>query len=317
MPSSTLAPSRELSRLYSADALRASESMTEQSDFRRVAILGTGLIGGSFALALRREFPAAAVVGFDRADVPECAKARGAITESAHDLAEAVRGADLIYVALPIGATIDALPRIAASADSSALVTDSGSTKTSICREAQKHFHSGARFLGGHPMAGKEHSGIDQADADLFRGSRYALIAPENDPDPRVQQFAALVRRIGAEPIWSDAETHDWAVGIVSHLPQLASVALAHVVADETDETGLPLTLSGTGLADALRLTGSPYEIWRDICLTNRENIAHALDRLAQSIDYLRTRLASKDLEAEFKTANEIYRALRGPKSGS
>jgi prephenate dehydrogenase len=288
--------------------------MTAQPDFRRVAILGTGLIGGSLGLALRREFPAAGVVGFDRADVLERAKARGAITESAASIADALRGTDLIYIALPIGATIDALPKIAAAADVNALVTDSGSTKTLICREAQKHFHSDARFIGGHPMAGKERSGIGQADADLFRGSRYALIAAENDPDPRVQQFASLVRRIGAEPVWSDAETHDWAVGIVSHLPQLATIALAHVVADETDETGLPITLAGPGLADMLRLAGSPYDVWRDTCLTNRENIAHALDRLAQSIDYLRTRLASKDLEAEFKTANEIYRALRPPK---
>jgi prephenate dehydrogenase len=285
--------------------------MTIQAEYSRIAILGTGLIGGSFGLALRREFPAVRVVGFDRADVLERAKAHGAISEAASDIASAVRGADLVYIALPIGATVDVLPKIAEVADGNALVTDTGSTKTLICQQAQKYFRGGARFLGGHPMAGKENSGIEHADADLFRDSRYALIASEDDPDPRVGQFAALLQRIGAEPAWCDAETHDWAVGIVSHLPQLASVALAHVVADETDETGLPLTLAGPGLADMLRLSGSPYDIWRDTCLTNRENIAYALDRLAQAIEYLRTRLASKDLEQEFKTANEIYRALR------
>jgi prephenate dehydrogenase len=251
------------------------------------------------------------VVGFDRADVLERALARGAISEAASDIASAVRWSDLVYIALPIGATVDVLPKIAEVADGNALVTDTGSTKTLICQQAQKYFRAGARFLGGHPMAGKENSGIEHADADLFRDSRYALIASENDPDPRVGQFAALLQRIGAESVWCHAETHDWAVGIVSHLPQLASVALAHVVADETDETGLPLTLAGPGIADMLRLAGSPYDIWRDTCLTNRENIAHALDRLAQAIEYLRTRLASKDLEQEFKTANEIYRALR------
>ncbi|MGB9244603.1 MAG: prephenate dehydrogenase [Candidatus Acidiferrales bacterium] len=286
--------------------------MRTKAQYSRIAIVGTGLIGGSFGLAVRREFPSAKVVGFDRADVLERALPRGAISETVHDIASAVRGADLVYLALPIGATIDALPKIAKAADANALVTDAGSTKATICQQAQKYFRSGARFLGGHPMAGKENSGIEHADADLFRGTRYALIASEGEPDPRVQKFAALLRRIGAEPVWCDAETHDWAVGIVSHLPQLASVALAHVVADETDETGLPLTLVGPGLADMLRLAGSPYDIWRDTCLTNRENIAHALDRLAQAIDYLRTRLASKDLEQEFKTANEIYRALRG-----
>jgi prephenate dehydrogenase len=285
--------------------------MTASRDFRGIAIIGTGLIGGSFGLAMRREFPAARVVGFDRVDVLERAKERGAIAEAASDVASAVRGADLVYIALPIRATIDALPKIAAAADANALVTDTGSTKTLIFQQAQKYFPGGPRFLGGHPMAGKENSGIEHADADLFRGSRYALIASESDPDPRIQQFAGLLRRIGAEPVWCDAETHDWAVGIVSHLPQLVSVALAHVVADETDETGLPLTLAGPGLADMLRLAGSPYEIWRDTCLTNRENIAHALDRLTQAIEYLRTRLASKDLEQEFDTANEIYRALR------
>jgi len=285
--------------------------MTASRDFRGIAIIGTGLIGGSFGLAVRREFPAARVVGFDRPDVLERALARWAISESASDIASAVQGADLVFIALPIGATIEALPKIAAAADANALVTDTASTKTLICQQAQKYFRAGARFLGGHPMAGKENSGIEHADADLFRGSRYALIASESDPDPRIQQFAGLLRRIGAEPVWCDAETHDWAVGIVSHLPQLVSVALAHVVADETDETGLPLTLAGPGLADMLRLAGSPYEIWRDTCLTNRENIAHALDRLTQAIEYLRTRLASKDLEQEFDTANEIYRALR------
>jgi prephenate dehydrogenase len=285
--------------------------MTAQSEFDRIAIIGTGLIGGSFGLALRREFPAARLVGFDRADVLERALARGAISEAARDIASAVRGANLVYIALPIGATIDALPKLADAADATALVTDTGSTKTLIGQQAQKYFRGGARFLGGHPMAGKENSGIEHADAELFRGTRYALIASESDSDPRVQKFAALLRRIGAEPVWCEAETHDWAVGIVSHLPQLASVALAHVVADETDETGLPLTLAGPGLTDMMRLAGSPYDIWRDTCLTNRENIAHALDRLSQAIEYLRTRLTSKDLEQEFKTANELYAALR------
>ena len=165
--------------------------MTLETEFPRVAIIGTGLIGGSFALAVRREYPELAIVGFDRPGVLDTADLHGAISDSTTDLAAAIRGASLIYIALPIGATIDALPKIAAAADANALVTDSGSTKAVICREAQKHFRGGARFLGGHPMAGKEHSGIEHADADLFRGSRYALVASERDPDPRVEHFAA------------------------------------------------------------------------------------------------------------------------------
>jgi prephenate dehydrogenase len=289
--------------------------VANQTSFRRVAVIGTGLIGGSFALALRKHFPAIARVGFDRKDVLERAIVRGAIQESAGDLSSAVRDADLVYIALPIAAAIESLPAIAVPARPDALVTDACSTKTVICRSAQGNFRSGARFLGGHPIAGKETSGAEHANADLFRGSRYALIAQEEDPDPRVQQFAALLRTMGAEPDWCDAETHDWAVGIVSHLPQLLSVALARVVQDESDETGLPLTLAGAGLQEMLRLAGSPYSVWRDICLTNSENISRALDRLTQAVDYLRTHLSSKDLEQEFRAANELYNLLQKSKS--
>jgi prephenate dehydrogenase len=276
-----------------------------------VAILGTGLIGGSFGLALRKHFPHISIVGFDRADALQAALARGAVQETAHSVAAAVRGADLVYIALPIGATIEALPAVAAVAIAGALVTDTGSTKATICRAAQNAFAGNARFLGGHPMAGKETSGIARADAELFSGARYALIGSEDDADPRVQGFASLVSALRAEPAWCDADTHDWAVGIVSHMPQLLAVALARVVQDETDETGLPLSLSGPGLQDMLRLAGSPYGLWRDVAHTNTENIARALDRLEQAIEHVRTRLTSKELEQEFLAANELYKQLK------
>jgi prephenate dehydrogenase len=278
--------------------------------FRRVAVLGTGLIGGSFALAVRHYHPGVTVIGFDRAPVLERAVARGAVHEVANDMASAVRGADLVYIALPAGAAIEALPSIATAARPGALVTDACSTKTVICRIAQEHFRGEARFLGGHPIAGQESSGIEHADAELFRSAPYALIGREGDDDPRVMAFTALLRAIGAVSDWCDAETHDWAVGIVSHLPQLLSVALARVVQDESDETGLPLSLAGRGLRDVLRLAGSPYSVWRDICLTNTDNISRGLNRLTQAIDHLRTRLASKELGTEFAAANELYKIL-------
>ena len=284
---------------------------TDEVPFQRVAILGTGLIGGSFGLALRREFPHIATVGFDRPEVLDAACAGQAVEETAKDIPGAIRGADLVYLALPIGATIDALPLIASAASAAALVTDSGSTKAAICRAAQRAFHTGARFLGGHPMSGKETSGIQHADSDLFRGARYALIGSPDDGDPRVQGFTALLRVLGADPLWCDADTHDWAVGIVSHLPQMLSVALARVVRDETDESGLPLTLSGQGLQDMLRLAGSPYGLWRDIAHTNTENIARALHRLEQAVEHLRAHLRSKELDQEFRAANEIYKVLK------
>jgi prephenate dehydrogenase len=287
--------------------------MANRIPFRRVAVIGTGLIGGSFALALRSRFPEISVIGYDRADRTNCARARSAVEETAADIPSALRGAELVYVALPIGATIEALAVLGASAEPYALITDACSTKAVVCRAAQGQFRSEARFLGGHPMAGKERSGIENADAGLFRGAPYALIGAEDDPDTRVREFAGLLLEIGAQPIWCDAAIHDWAVGIVSHLPQLVSLALARVVQDETDETGLPLALAGQGLQDTLRLAGSPYGVWRDIFLTNQDNISRALDRLAQAVDHLRTHLASKELEQEFQAANKLYNLLRKP----
>ncbi len=142
-----------------------------------------------FALALRKCFPSLSLVGFDRPEILERARALGAVQETSATLGGAVRGADLVYVALPVGATIEALSEIAADADAKALVTDACSTKDVICRAAKDKFTSGARFLGGHPMAGKEQPGIDRADAELFRGAPYALIATESETDSRVARI--------------------------------------------------------------------------------------------------------------------------------
>jgi prephenate dehydrogenase len=282
--------------------------------FRRIAVIGTGLIGGSFALALRKHLPEASVVGFDRKEALERGLWRGAIQDSAETIEDAVHGADLVYIALPIGATLEALPSVAAAAGPNALVTDAGGAKSIVCAQAAARFKNGARFVAGHPMAGKEVSGIENADAELFRGAPYAVIGTEDDPDPRVQNFADVLRAIGAKPVWCDAETHDWAVGIVSHMPQLVALALARVVADETDEAGMPVALAGTGLQDMLRLAGSPYGVWRDVFLANRENVSRALERLGQEIDHLRRNLSTKELEEEFRVANDLFALLHQEK---
>ncbi len=288
------------------------------ASFRRVAILGTGLIGGSFALALRKYAPDAVVIGWDKGHILGHALERGAIHEGFEELSLAIAGADLIYMALPVGHTIELLPEIARLASPQVLVTDASSTKRSVCAAAAECLPAnGARFLGGHPMAGKEISGIAAADAELFRGSKYALIRKsgaentEEGRDPRVAEFVALVEKVGAEPVWLDAETHDRAAAIVSHLPQLLAVALAGVVRDQTDETGLPVTLAGRGLRDALRLAGSPYSVWRDIILTNSDNLDCALGQLIQSLEQLRGNLRTRALEEEFAAAGELYKILR------
>jgi len=289
--------------------------------FSRVAVLGTGLIGGSFALAARAALagsPRASVVGWDKPEVLQRARSRGVVDEAQSELGAALAGADLVYIALPVGLTIERLPEIARLAPPAALVTDAASTKRLVCETAEKCFTGGALFLGGHPMAGQESSGIEAADASLFRGANYALIGKVTNAggsasvpgDPRVANFLRLLESLGARPLWMDAVTHDRAAAMVSHLPQLLAVALAGVVRQQTDQTGLPLTLAGRGLRDALRLAGSPYAVWRDIVLTNTENIEVALDRLTQQIEHLRAHLRRRELEEEFAAANEVYKIL-------
>jgi len=281
----------------------------------RVTVLGTGLIGGSFALALRKYASDMHITGWDRAEVVREAQARSVLDEAfSGELAPALQNADLIYIALPIAATLDLLPEIARHAPSHALVTDACSTKVRIVESAAKLYPAanGPLFLGGHPMAGRELSGIAHADADLFRGTTYALIGASSDQnDPRVSAFVKILEKVGARPLWLGAQQHDYAVGLASHLPQLAAVALAGYLYDHLDENGLPITLAGPGLRDSLRLAGSPYSTWRDIVLTNQEVLSAALDLFARRLDDLREKLASRELEADFDAANELYKLLR------
>jgi prephenate dehydrogenase len=282
---------------------------------QRVTILGTGLIGGSFARALRKYAPDMHIVGWDRPEVIVEARKSGAIDEGYFESLEpAIRRADLIYVALPIGNTLDLLPELAQYAPPHALVTDSGSTKQRIWQAASELFveEVGPIFLGGHPMSGRELSGFANADAELFQNATYALIGnAEDTPDPRISAFLKILEKIGARPLWLGAQQHDYAVGLASHLPQLAAIALGSFLYDRLDENGLPITLAGPGLRDTLRLAGSPYSTWRDIVLTNREVLSAALDLLARRLEDLRERLGSRDLESDFDAANELYKLLR------
>lgn len=287
--------------------------MSEACEFRRVAIVGTGLIGASFGAAMAQVRPGVSLVAYDRPEVLRKLGEGKSDWETSDELNCAIRGADLVYVALPVGAAIEMLPEILAQCDSDALVTDAGSTKARICAVAHKYSANAAKFLGAHPIAGKELSGLEHADATLFRGKRYVLISGEDaeeQSDSRVRSFVELLRDMGVDPIWMDAGTHDWAMAVVSQMPQLVAIALARVISDETDETGLPMSLAGSGLRDLLRTAGSSYDMWRDICITNSENIARSLDRAAQAIEFLRAHLTSRELESEFQGANDLYDVL-------
>lgn len=281
--------------------------------FRRIAIVGLGLVGGSWGLALRRRGFAGVIVGADRAEVVRRALAARAIDEGTEDPAAAASGADLVILAAPVGAILDLLPRLKDAVPPAALVTDVGSTKRLICQRARGLFDDAPLFLGGHPLAGKEVSSLDNADAELFEGARYALtpLSPDHLDDRRVKAFSALVEAMGAHPFLSDAAAHDRAVAYLSHLPQLLSTGLSSLIAEQSAEDFLPLELAGSGFRDVTRLAESPYGVWRDICLTNIENIRSALELLIDKLEAVKLHLSDRELEREFRQAAKLRERLR------
>ncbi len=269
-----------------------------------VAIVGVGLIGGSFALALKRAGFGGRVIGVSSPPVVAAALERGVIDE-ALPLADAAARADLIYLAQPIGRILDTLRRLDAVVRRDALVTDAGSTKREIVAAASMHLRH-CRFLGGHPMAGKEKRGVEEAEADLFEGRTYVLtpLTPTDlDPD-----FVEWVTRIGAVPVILDPAEHDRVVSLTSHLPQLASTALAATLAHHLDAH---LDVSGPGLADTTRLALSSYDLWRDILATNSAEIERALNAYIAELEHMRDNLRTRSLEDEFVNAASLARRLR------
>jgi prephenate dehydrogenase len=275
-----------------------------------VAIVGVGLIGGSFGLALKKAGFGGPVLGVSSESSVGAALERGAIDRGA-TLEEAAGAADLIYLAQPIGRILDTLHRLDGLVRPTALITDAGSTKHAIVSEARKLVRR-CQFLGGHPLAGKEKRGAAEADADLFRGRTYVLTpgSPEELETPAARAFEEWVRRIGARPVILGAAEHDRLVSFTSHLPQLASTALAATVAENLTAQD-DLLVAGPGLIDSTRLALSAYELWRDILATNTEPIEQALTAYINELELLRENLRTRRAQEEFVRGAELAGRLR------
>lgn len=279
----------------------------------RIAIIGVGLIGGSFGLALKNRGWTGTVVGVDDGAVLERAKTSGAIDEGCKEVEAAVAGADLVFLATPILATLDLLERVRQAVAPAAIVTDAGSTKSRICERGVELFDEQPWFVGGHPLAGRERNGVDAADAQLFAGSRWVLTPYRvtHLETAAGRGLLEIIERVGAHPLVMDAEAHDETVAWTSHLPQMVATALAAVVADNLADPD-DLRLAASGLRDTTRLAGSSYRVWRDICMTNGDNLDVALAALVQKIEHLRENLRTRGLEEEFQRAHRLREQLRG-----
>ena len=276
----------------------------------QITIVGTGLIGGSLALALKTHGFAGTIVGCDKQAVLDAALHRGAIDRAEADLERAIYGSDVIVLATPVGCILSQFEAIAPLVPAETLLTDVGSTKQQLVDRARMVYgaDAGARVLPTHPMAGKESSGIETADAELFRNAAWLItpVDPDQQPTRRQRDWVELLGSLGARLITIDAERHDRICAWVSHLPQMISTAFATVLRDELGDDEAVVQIGGRALREMTRIAHSPYSMWRDIALTNSQNIEDVLLRFEQQLTYLRENLRGPALRELFESANKF-----------
>jgi prephenate dehydrogenase len=277
---------------------------------RQITIIGTGSIGGSVALALRKGGFQGRILGCDRAPVLERAIKMGVVEDGRTHPVEAARGSQVVVLATPVLAIIDLIGRLGTVLPEKTLLTDVGSTKAEVLARAKAVFgkNIGLRFLGGHPMAGKEQSGIEFADPDLFQGAAWFVtpVRGQKIYEGLSGDYLEWVERIGGRIASIDADEHDHLCAWISHLPQMISTALAATLVDEYGEDAPLLEAGGRALREMTRVSSSPYSWWRDVAITNKKNLQDALLKLEQRLAHIRENLDTRDLAAEFERAHQL-----------
>jgi prephenate dehydrogenase len=272
-----------------------------------VAIFGVGLIGGSFALALRKAGFSGKIIGVSSPETIRKAVELGVIDQGM-PAEHAARAADLIYLAQPILRIIEILPELDPWVRPDALVTDAGSTKSTIVERAGAITR--CQFLGGHPMAGRERRGVEAAEAGLFRGRPYVL-TPGSDAElqtPQARDFIGWIQKIGAFSVILSPAAHDQIVAYTSHLPQLASTGLAALLESRAEPKS---GVFGPALVDSTRLALSSFDIWGDILATNRDSIRIALRSYIAQLEEFSRGLEAGPMEEHFRRAAKFASQLR------
>jgi prephenate dehydrogenase len=280
--------------------------------FERIGIVGLGLIGGSIALATRQVWPTGLVVAVDNKNVLEKAMVLHAIDVAADD-AVVLAEVDLVVLAAPVRQNLERLKSLPDHVMGAAIVTDTGSTKREIV-EAAKALPARFTFVGGHPLGGAARGGIEHARPDLFSGRPWLFTPDASVPSGALDKLFAFAGSLGALPRALTAGEHDHLLAYISHLPQLVSSALMHVVGEAAGREGLDLT--GRGLQDTTRLASSPASIWRDVCASNADELGQALETLIKVLSDLRGDLQrAETLEEIFESANRWRDELHNSRS--
>ncbi len=278
--------------------------------FDTVAVVGVGLIGGSLGMAARRKGLVRRVIGIGRAEQRLMrAKILGAIDDYTLDVASGVSAADLIIICTPVRLVVPTLEAMIGSLQPGAIVTDAGSTKQEIVEQADTIMPAGTYFVGGHPMAGSEQTGVQAARADLFEGATYVLTPQADTHIGALGKVADFAMGLGAKVEILDPEKHDRAVSVISHLPHAIASALMQLAQACHTRSERAFHLAAGSFKDLTRIADSSPELWRDICLTNSKSVVEAITGLQQILEEFKTALDAKDeksIEKFFETGRQI-----------
>lgn len=276
--------------------------------FENIVVVGVGLIGGSLGLALKQKGYKGKIVGVSRAPTLEAALDLGVIDEGYpyEELSSVLQGADLVYLCTPIFRIEQLLGQIGAMGmqlKKDCVITDVGSAKQHICQVAAEKLPAHLPFVGGHPMAGSEQSGVEAADPFLFENAIYVLTPGANVPADIGHRLAAFTQRLGAKVLLLDPATHDRIASVVSHVPQLLSVALMNWAAQFARQESMALQLAAGGFRDMTRIASSPFHMWKDVLEANQIEIERRLDEFIAELKSLKLDLQTGKLENRFNGA--------------
>lgn len=280
--------------------------------FDTVCIVGVGLIGGSFGIAVREKKLARQVIGaVRRQETINAAFQKRAVDNATTNLAEAMRGADLVLLAPPVGQVKALCEELAPHIREGAIVTDAGSTKAQMVEECAPIFGTKAHFIGGHPLAGSERTGVEHARGDLFDNATWILTPTVDTPAAQVEKLKELINGIGAIALVLDPQTHDQLLAVTSHIPHITAAALVHLFSAAQKDHELVEKLIAGGWRDSTRIAAGSPEMWRDICLANAPSLEKSLDELIAELQKLRGLLEEKngdELHDWFEAASIVRR---------
>ncbi len=282
--------------------------------YNKIAIIGVGLIGASIALAARRAGLAASVTGceIDSAKAGEIEKL-GLVDHVTTDAVAAVQEADLVVMAVPVGALGPLAAQIVPAMKPGAVLTDTGSTKRSVLRDVDPNISGDIHWIPSHPLAGTEHSGPAAGFAELFDG-RYWLVLPREVPEDEVVRFESFITGMGSVSERMDADYHDKVLALTSHLPHLIAYTIVGTAVDlESQLKNDVIRFSATGFRDFTRIAASDPVMWRDVFINNDEAVLEMLQRFSEDLSYLQRaiRWGEKDkLETLFSRTREIRRSI-------